>query len=396
MTADPKRASMPRGRATIRAQVAGIDKQLINEVSKYGLGQPDVIPLWYGESDLATPDFICEAAARAMRAGETFYSHKRGLPELRQALADYQTGLYGTEIDTDRITITTSGMNAIMIVMQSLLDAGDNVATVHPVWPNANGAVSIMGAETRPVLLDTVQGHWHLDLDRLFAACDDRTRAIFVNSPGNPTGWMMEADDQRALLEFCRERGIWLVADEVYARIVYDRPVAPSFLQVAGPDDPLVVINSFSKSWAMTGWRMGWLVTPEWMGEALFDLIEYNTSCVPPFLQKAGYVAVTEGEAFTRRMVEHCRTGREACLPRLAAMPKVRLVEPQAAFYAFFAVEGLSDSVSFAQKLLRETRVGMAPGLAFGRDGEGWLRLCYASDPKRIAVAMDRIEPFLS
>src|SRR5690606_31248754 len=291
-----------QNRAPLRRVVLDMPRQKIGEVSRLGLGRPETVPLWYGESDIPTPDFICEAAAAAMRDGRTFYTHKRGLPELRSALADYMAGLYGKPIDVERVTVTMSGMAAISLAMGAILDPGHNSVTVTPVWPNCVSAAESRGAEARRVPLGLENGVWRLDLDRLFGACDANTRIIFVNSPGNPTGWMMERDEQQAILDFARERGIWIIADEVYARIVYDRNVAPSFLEIAEPDDPLLVINSFSKTWAMTGWRMGWLTHPPGIGEYLTSLIEYTTAAVAEFTQLGALAAVTQGEPFLATM----------------------------------------------------------------------------------------------
>lgn len=383
------------GLARIRAVVADAEPQLIGEIARLGMGDPDAIALWYGEGDLPTPAFICDAAHRAMLAGETFYTHKRGLPELRDALARYMTGLYARPLAADRVTVTTSGMHGILTAMQAILQAGDNAVLVGPLWPNAEATAKIAGAETRVVGLENENGVWRLDPAALFAACDDRTRVIFVNSPGNPTGWMLESAEQQAILDFARDRGIWVIADEVYARLVYDRPVAPSFLDLAEPDDAVIVVNSFSKSWAMTGWRIGWLTHPPWLGDAFAELIEYSVSSTPPFLQRAAEVAVTEGEDLVAEVRERCRVGRDIVTPALAAHPRVVMTPPVAAFYAFFQVDGLRDSLAWTRRLFLETKVGVAPGSAFGPAGEGWIRLCFASSPAKLETAMERIGDFL-
>lgn len=383
------------GLARLRSVVVDAPPQLIGAVAQLGMGDPDAIALWYGEGDMPTPHFICDAAHRAMIAGETFYSHKRGLPELQEALAAYMSGLYQKPVAADRVTVTSSGMHGILTAMQAILEAGDNAALVGPVWPNAEATVKIAGAEARMVGLGNENGVWRLDLEKLFAACDERTRIIFVNSPGNPTGWMLESDEQKAILDFARSRGIWVMADEVYARLVYDRPVAPSFLDHAEPDDPLIIVNSFSKSWAMTGWRVGWLTHPPWIGPALAELIEYSVSSVPPFLQRAAVVAVTEGEDLVAEVRERCRAGRDIVTPALMAHPRVTMAPPVAAFYAFFKVDGMPDSLDWAKRLYLETKVGVAPGSAFGPEGEGWIRLCFASSPERLTTAMERLTAFL-
>ncbi len=383
------------GLARLRAVVVDQPPQLIGAVARLGMGDPEAIALWYGEGDMATPRFICDAAHRAMLAGETFYSHKRGLPELQAALAGYMSGLYARPVAADRVTVTASGMHGILTAMQAILQAGDNAVLVGPLWPNAEATAKIAGAEARVVGLDNENGVWRLDLDKLFAATDESTRIIFVNSPGNPTGWMLEREEQQAILDFARARGIWVMADEVYARLVYDRPAAPSFLELAEPDDPVIVVNSFSKSWAMTGWRVGWLTHPPWLGDAFAELIEYSVSSVPPFLQRAAIAAVTEGEELVAEIRERCRAGRDIVTPALTAHPRVVMAPPKAAFYAFFRVDGLTDSLDWAKRLYLETKVGVAPGRAFGPVGEGWIRLCFASSPERLRTACERISGFL-
>jgi aspartate/methionine/tyrosine aminotransferase len=368
---------------------------LIGEVARLGLGDAEAIPLWYGEGDIPTPHFICDAAHQAMVAGETFYSHKRGLPELRGALSEYMTNLYGRDVDAERVTVTASGMHGISTAMQAILQSGDNCVIVGPVWPNAKAAAEVAGAEVRLVALQAKNGVWNLDLDALFASCDQNTRMIFSNSPGNPTGWMMEREQQQEILEFSRKHGIWIMSDEVYTRLVYDRQVAPSFLDISEPEDAVIVVNSFSKSWAMTGWRVGWLTHPAWLNHAFNELIEYSVSSVPPFLQKAAFVAVTEGEHLVQDIRERCREGRDIVMSALLAHPKIAVSKPQAAFYAFFQVQGMQDSLEWAKQLFQETKVGVAPGRAFGPEGEGWIRLCFASSPENLNKAMERLMVFL-
>jgi aspartate aminotransferase len=369
----------------------------IGQVAMAGLGDPEVIALWFGESDLPTPRFICEAAAAALAAGHTFYTFKRGIPELRQAIAVYLTGIYAKPVDWQRVIVTSSGMSAIMVMSQALVEPGDNVVILSPVWPNINDAVTALGGQARAVALDpTDAGGWRLDVDRLMAACDGRTRAVFVNSPGNPTGWMMRRDQQAALLDFTRRRGLWIIADEVYARIVYDgATAAPSLLDLAEPDDRVVVINSFSKAWAMTGWRLGWLVAPKAIQDVADKLVEFNTSGAPTFLQHAAIAAITGGEGFVAEMVQRCRAGRDLVVHGLQRFPRIRVAAPEGAFYAFARVDGMDDSLAFAKEVLARCQVGVAPGAAFGAGGEGHLRLCFASAPARLAEALARLEPML-
>jgi aspartate/methionine/tyrosine aminotransferase len=377
--------------APVRPHVAALEGSRIRLVAEASVDRAGVIPLWYGESDRPTPSFIAEPAARAMAAGQTFYAPNRGIPELRAAIASYLAGLGRRAVTAERVSVTASGVSAIMLVMQALVDAGDNVVIVTPLWPNCQDAIEIMGGEARRVALTPGERGWTLDLDKLFAACDARTRAILVNSPGNPTGWLASADDIRAMLEFCRKRRIWLIADEVYERIVYDRKVAPSPLDLAGPDDPVISVNSFSKSWCMTGWRLGWLVTPAALGEQLGKINEFNVSCAPAFVQAGGLAAVTQGESFVAELVAQYGRARDMVIQRLQSLPRVRLTRPAAAFYAFFQVDGVSDSLALARRIVASTNVGLAPGVAFGPEGEGWLRLCFAISLPKLADALDRL-----
>lgn len=376
----------------VRPSIESLEESLIRKVAENNIGRDDVIPLWFGEPDLPTPEFIKEAAIQALHDDHVFYTQNRGIPPLLEALSDYASRLHDRPIGTDRLTVTGSGMNAIMLSSQALVDAGDNMIVIGPVWPNCIETVHVMGGETRVVPLTPADdGGWRFDLDRVLEACDERTVGVFVNSPGNPTGWMMEADEQRDLLAACRARGLTIVADEVYVRLAYDRPRAPSFLDVAEPDDRLIVVNSFSKSWSMTGWRLGWLTHAAALGDVFAKLNEFNLAAPTTFVQHAGVTAVRDGEEFVLAMVERYRRNRDLVYQRLAAMPRVRLARPEGAFYAFFAVEGMTDSVAFAQQLINEAGVGLAPGRAFGPSGEGRLRLCFAAESQTLSTALDRL-----
>ncbi|HUN48856.1 MAG TPA: pyridoxal phosphate-dependent aminotransferase [Stellaceae bacterium] len=393
---DTRSDALPRP-GGVRPRILELPESKIGAVAGPVFGDPDIVPLWFGEGDLPTPAFICEAAADAMRRGETFYTFKRGIPQLRQALAKYLTGLHARPVDQENVVVTSSGMSAIMLTMQAIMDPGDNAVIVSPVWPNINAAVSIMGGTPRPVALTpTPEGGWTLDLERVFDACDERTRAIFVNSPGNPTGWMMRAEDAAELLRFARKRGIWLLADEVYSRIVYDRRAAPSLLDIAEREDRVVVLNSFSKSWAMTGWRLGWLVAPRELLPALDKLIEFNTSGSPTFIQHAAVVAVEQGEPLVQEIVERCRIGRDILVQGLSRFARVHVTPPAGAFYAFCRVDGMTDSFAMARQIVSTVKVGVAPGIAFGDAGEGYLRFCFAASTQRLTEALDRLGKVLS
>ncbi|QGZ65972.1 pyridoxal phosphate-dependent aminotransferase [Paraburkholderia acidisoli] len=367
----------------------------IIDVWRLGVGRSDVIGLWAGESDLPTPKQFSEAAMAALANGQTFYSQNRGVPALRQAIAAYYQRLCNVTLEDERIAATCSGMNSVMLVAQAIIEPGDNVVCVTPSWPNILRAITITGGEVRSVPLGHGEDGWHLDLQRLFDACDARTKAIYYASPGNPTGWMIEPEQQRELMAFARERGIAILADEVYQRIVYDRSHAPSLLELATPDDPVFVINSFSKAWAMTGWRMGWLVYPRAMLETFEKLIQFNTSGGQAFLQAGATVALNEGEPFVKSFVERCRGGQKIALERLRAIPGVSVVPNQASFYLMFSVEGVSDTLDFCKRAVRDAGVGLAPGIAFGEESAQQIRLCYARSDASLIEAMDRLENFI-
>lgn len=370
----------------------------IREVANAGLGRSDVLAFWFGEGDDVTPAFVRDAAIASLGQGETFYSHNLGLPELREALAAYASALH-RPLGPERIAVTSSGVNALMIAMQALAGAGDEVVAVVPVWPNLTAQPVILGAQVKCVSLRPRAGAWQLDLDELLAAVTPRTRVLLVNAPNNPTGWTLSRDEQATILAHCRRTGTWIVADEVYERLYFgavptqgEPPAAPSFLDVAEADDRLLVAHSFSKSFLMTGWRLGWLVLPPALLDAVGKLIEFNTSCAPVFVQRAGLAAVQGAGATVPGLVAHLRTCRDTLLPALQTLPGVEVAVPDGGMYAFFRVAGETDSLAFAKRLVADAGLGLAPGAAFGPEAEGWLRWCFASrDPARLTRGVERL-----
>lgn len=384
--------------AQMRERMRTLPLQNIADIAKSGFGRDDIIPLWFGEGDLTTPAFICDSAYAAMKAGHTFYTHQNGIPELRTALSDYLSRHHGAEIGTERISVTPGGMAAILAAIQMVMDAGDEVLVFDPVWPNVRGAVRMMGGDVRSVRMDATEDGFVLDLDRVEAAMGARTKAVFFASPGNPTGWIMPPEQQAALLDLCRRRGIWIIADEVYTRFHYTGPAgaagpaAPSMLSLADAEDLVLVVNSFSKAWCMTGWRLGWLTHPASLADTMAMVVQYNTSGVATFLQHAGATAIREGEPFVDFLVDRCRTARDIVCDSLENLPRISgLTRPQGGMYVYFRVEGVSDSRAACADILERTGVGLAPGFAFGDDD--FLRICYCNDPKRLETAMERLRP---
>ncbi|MBV8593025.1 MAG: pyridoxal phosphate-dependent aminotransferase [Caulobacteraceae bacterium] len=377
----------------LRPSIGAVPLENISSLARAGLGNPDIIPLWFGEGDLPAPAFVGEAMARAVAEGQVFYTYQNGVPALREALSDYLTGLGSTPNPVERITVTTSGMNAIQLALQLTLGPEDSLLVIDPVWPNAAGMAGLIGAGVRRVRMDFGDDGWTLDLAKVARAMDGTVKAVVFASPGNPTGAMVPIEVQRGLLELCRARGIWLIADEVYNRLVFGRRAAPTLLDHADADDRLFVVNSFSKSWAMTGWRLGWLVHPPSVGPTLAMAVQYTTSGTATFVQHAGVAALRQGEPFVALVRDYCQRGMGIVCDALERLPRVRLgPRPRAGMYAFFEVEGLTDTRAACVRIVREAGVGLAPGVFFGPGSETFFRLCVAREPASLAEAMARLE----
>jgi aspartate/methionine/tyrosine aminotransferase len=383
----------------MRTAIQNLEESKIREVANAGIGRSDVLAFWFGESDEVTPDFIRQAAIESLQKGETFYAHNLGLPELREAVAQYTSGLHG-RVAGSRIAITSGGVNALMLAVQALVNAGDEVVVVTPVWPNLTAQPLIMGARLKRVSLTPAAGAWTLDLQALLDAVTPQTRLLIVNAPNNPTGWTLTRAEQQAILDHCRKTGTWILADEVYERLYFEDSAnrcAPSFLDVASPDDRLVVAHSFSKSFLMTGWRLGWLVMPAAMTHHMGKLLEFNTSCASVFTQRAGVVAVQRTDEVTPRVVAHLKTCRDTLVPLLQALPQVQIAAAKGGMYAFFKLDGFGDSLDVAKRLVAEAGLGLAPGNAFAPEAQGWLRWCFASkDLARLEQGAQRLRTWLA
>jgi aspartate/methionine/tyrosine aminotransferase len=391
---------MPRSRAdhdpVAREAVRSLSASKIREIANAGMHDADVLAFWFGEPDQVTPAFIRDAAVASLARGETFYSQNFGIPELRDAIAGYVSALHRPTPAAD-VAVTASGMSALMLAVEALIAPGDRVVVVTPLWPNLVEIPKILSADVVCVPLRFASGGWTLDVDRLLDALTPATRAVMINSPNNPTGWTIDAASQRAIFEHCARRGIWIVADDVYERLYFDGDAAcaPSFLDIAGRDARVVSTNSFSKAWLMTGWRLGWIVAPPPLLPELGKLIEYNTSCSPVFVQRAGAVALRDGEPTVAATRERLRHARDRLVGALRALPGVDVAPPAGAMYAFFRIAGMRDAMAFCRRLVDEAKLGLAPGSAFGPEGEGFVRWCFAATDARLDAGIARLAGFL-
>lgn len=392
-SSDPPVRRLPLARRAVRDLAAS----KVREVANAGFGREGVLRFWFGEGDQPTPDYIREAAIRSLTAGRTFYTHNQGKAELREAIALYLAGLHDVTFDPARISVASSGVSALMVAMQAIIDPGDRVVAVTPVWPNLTEIPRILGAEVVCVGLQARQGVWRLDLDQLLAAITPETRLVLVNSPNNPTGWVIPAEDREPLLAHCRRVGAWILTDDVYERLVFgNRGVAPSLLALADAEDRVIGANSFSKAWRMTGWRLGWIVAPPGLEADIGKLLEYNTSCAPDFVQAGAVAALEFGEGGIQALRADLIAACDQVSQGLAKLPGIDSTRPEGGLYAFFRIRGHGDSVATAKRLIAEAGLGLAPGAAFGPEGEGWLRWCFATDPASIEAGLDRLAGWLA
>lgn len=384
----------------LAASVENVPHSRIRELAEIAMGMDGVLRLYFGESNLPTPDYIKQAAIRALQDGFTFYTENAGLPSLRRAIAAHYNRLQGVELDpATEIVITASGVQALNVGIRCTLDPGDDALVLTPAWPNGTSCAMMANARVTQIPQPICGERYTIDFDALERAVTPRTRMLLYTSPSNPLGWVATVDEQRGLLEFARRHGLWLIADEVYDRLYYGggelgEPV-PSILRLATREDAVMVVHSFSKSYCMTGWRVGWLVARRDAAAKATQLNEFIISHAPSFAQKAGETALAEGEGELRAMLARLKENRDLCLDALKGVSGVTVPKPEGAFYVFPRIDGLADSFAFCRRLLEETRVGLAPGVAFGAGGEGSIRICYAAERSILEPAMERLAQFL-
>jgi len=379
----------------LRAEARHAPVSGIEAVANYGRDRKGLIPLWSGESDQPTPDFIGAAAKRGLDAGETFYTWQAGIPELREALARFHQRHFGLAFSPEEFIVTIGGMQAIVLALQATTGAGDEAIYLEPAWPNFAGAAGVAGAIPVPVPLTEGGNGWSCDVARVEAAVTSRTKAIFVNTPANPTGWTADIETLKALLDLARRRGLWIVADEIYTLFHYGGHRAPSFMDIMEPEDRILFVNTFSKNWAMTGWRIGWLRSHPSLARTFENLIQYSSSGVAQFLQRGGIAALDDGDAFLASQVKQAQAARDLICRKLGETGRVRFSVPPGAFYLLFSVDGMKDSTKAAFDIVDKAGVGLAPGIAFGKAGEGHLRLCFHRRLDQIEEAGNRLAEWI-
>jgi aspartate aminotransferase len=388
---------MPR----IASHAMQVPHSRIRELAEEALKMEGVVKLYFGESNMPTPEFIKQAACRALEEGYTFYSENAGLPGLRRDLAAYYRRMHGVELDPDaEIVITASGVQALNLTIRCAIDPGDEAILLTPAWPNASSTVLMDNGTPHEVRLQYRSGRYQVDFQALEEALTPRTRLLVYTSPSNPLGWVATEDEQNGLLDFARRHDLWLLADEVYDRIYYRGPElgvpAPSILRKANRHDAVMVTQSFSKTYCMTGWRVGWIVVRRDVGQKAAQLNEFIVSHAASFTQRAAQEALARGEDEIKRMLDRYKENRDFCLRALSEIPGVSVPAPDGAFYLFPKIEGLKDSFEFCRRLLHETKVGIAPGVAFGSGGEGSVRICYAADRSILEEGMEKLARFLT
>ena len=368
----------------------------IRELADVAFSMDGVLRLHFGESNMSTPDFIKAAAVQAMNKGYTFYTENAGLPSLREAIAEKYVELHQVNLNPQtEIVVTASGVQALNVTIRCVIDPGDEAIVLTPNWPNATAIVSLCGGNPREIPLVWEGQQYGIDFNALEAALSPKTRLLVYASPSNPLGWLAKPADQNRLLDFCRRHRLWLLADEVYERIYYSGSVAPSILRLCTRDDAVIVVQSFSKSYCMTGWRLGWLTAREDLAQKTTQLNEFIVSHAPSMVQRAGETALKHGEDDIHSLVALLRERKRFCFDALRSMPSVAVAEPEGAFYLFPRLKEVADSYSFALSLLKEKKVSVAPGVAFGNGGEGAVRICYAADMSILEPAMERLREFM-
>jgi aspartate/methionine/tyrosine aminotransferase len=390
-------SSSTHKQAALAPGALAVPASKVRAIAEIAMKMTGVYKLYFGESNLPTPAFIKEALVDAVNQNFTYYTSNAGLMSLRETIAWHYAERQQVKLDpSSEIMVTASGVQALSLTIRCLLDPGDEAIVLTPAWPNGAAISRLCGAKTTELAQPLINGRFGIDFDALEATVTPRTKLLLFTSPSNPLGWVATEEEQRGLLEFTRRHGLWLMSDEVYERLDYSRPIANSMLRLANREDALIVVQSFSKAYCMTGWRLGWIAGRKDLVQRATELNEYAVSCPAGFTQKAAETALRQGETFVQDLQTQLRANRDYCVSMLAKAPGLTIPAPEGAFYLFPRVEGLTDSFEFARRCLLDTHVGIAPGVAFGPGGEGSIRICYAADRSVLEPAMERLVDYIS
>jgi len=351
----------------------------------------DVVHLEIGEPDFDTPENVIEAGCHALKTGWTHYGPAAGQPELRQAIADYLNRSRGTSYGADQIVVTPGGKPIMFFVILALLEAGDEAIYPNPGFPIYESMINFTGATAVPAPLREEKA-FALDVDELASLITPRTKLLIINSPGNPTGGVLNRDEIAAIAELAVRHDLTVLADEIYAEILYEGEHV-SIATMPGMAERTIILDGFSKTYAMTGWRLGYGAMPADFAGLIAKLMVNSVSCTSMAVQRAGLEALTGPQDEVRTMVESFRRRRDLIVDGLNAIPGLSCLSPKGAFYVFPNISrtGLT-SKQFADHLLNEHGVAALAGTAFGKHGEGYLRLSYANSEENLRKALERIE----
>ena len=355
----------------------------------------DIIHLEIGEPDFPTPQHIKDAAYQAMLDGYTKYGPSAGFPEVREAIAADVTARHGIPVDPAEVVVTVGAKPILFYTILAVADEEAEVIYPDPGFPSYESVIGFAGARPVPIQLRQ-EDEFRLNVDRLLGLVSDRTRLIILNSPHNPTGSVLTRQDLEQIAEVCLERDLWVLSDEPYSLVIYDREHT-SIASLPGMRERTVLLDGFSKRYSMTGWRLGYAVANMEMIPKLALLQNNDTSCCPSFVQMAGLAALRGPQDCVAEMVAEFRARRDLIVEGLNALPGVSCVLPYGAFYAFPDITGTGRSeAELAEVLLHEAGVALLPGTAFGAAGQGFLRLSYVNSQDNIRRALERMEAVLA
>jgi aspartate aminotransferase len=351
----------------------------------------EIVHLEIGEPDFDTPSNIIEVAGTALREGKTHYSPSAGIPELRQAVAEYTSETRGVDVTPEQVVVTPGGKPVMFFTILALVEEGDEVLYPNPGFPIYESMINFVGAKPVPLVLEEERG-FRFDVSQLRKKVTPRTKLLIINSPQNPTGGMLTREDLEEIAAVAKEHDLMVLSDEIYERIVYEGEFV-SFLSLPDVQDRTILLNGFSKTYAMTGWRLGYGVMPEELAVHITRLMTNSNSCTSTFTQFAGVEALRGPQEAAEEMVREFKRRRDVIVPGLNAIEGIRCAMPSGAFYVFPNIEGTGmNERDFADYLMEEAGVAVLAGTSFGEYGRGFIRMSYANSIENIKKALTNIE----